>query len=70
MACLSHSGHLRVKRPIFARFADIFSSRAISELFSTASAFATTFILKAIVYEEQRALGMMRKITVTKEILN
>ena len=39
-------------------------------LFSTASASAITFILKAIVYEEQRAFGMMRKITVTKEILN
>ena len=63
-------GTLGVKRPIFARFADIFSSRAISELFSTASASAITFILKAIVYEERRAFGMMRKITVTKEILD
>ena len=63
-------GTLGVKRPIFARFADILGSRAISELFSTASAFAITFILKAIVYEERRAFGMMRKITVTKEILD
>ena len=63
-------GTLGVKRPIFARFADIFSTRAISELFSTASASAITFILKAIVYEERRAFGMMRKITVTKEILD
>ena len=30
---------------------------------------ATTFILKAIVYEERRAFGMIRKITVTIEIL-
>ena len=45
-------------------------SQAISELFSTGSASAITFILKAIVYEERRAFGMMRKITVTKEILN
>ena len=30
----------------------------------------TTFILKAIVYEEQRAFGMMRKITAKKEILD
>jgi len=36
-------------------------SRAISELFSTASASAITFILKAILYEERRALGMMIK---------
>ena len=72
-----------MKRPIVARFADIFSSperivawsflqrrtmdslrpysRAISELFSTASASAITFILKAILYEERRALGMMIK---------
>ena len=70
-----------MKRPIVARFADIFSSperivawsllqrhtmdslspysRAISELFSSAS--ALTFILKAILYEERRALGMMIK---------
>ena len=45
-------------------------SRAISELFSTALASAITFILKIIIYEEQRAFGMMRKITVTKEILD
>ena len=72
-----------MKRPIVARFADIFSSlerivawsllqrrtmdslspysRAISELFSTASASAITFILKAILYEEWRALGIMIK---------
>ena len=72
-----------MKRPIVARFADIFSSperivawsllqrrtmdslspysRAISELFSTASASAITFILKAILYEERRGLGMMIK---------
>ena len=36
-------------------------SRAISELFSTTSASAITFILKAILYEEQRALGIMIK---------
>ena len=36
-------------------------SRAISELFSTALASAITFILKAILYEERRALGMMIK---------
>ena len=36
-------------------------SRAISELFSTASASAITFILKAILYEERPALGMMIK---------
>ena len=36
-------------------------SRAISELFSTVSASAITFILKAILYEERRALGMMIK---------
>ena len=36
-------------------------SRAISELFSTASASAITFILKAILYEERRALGVMIK---------
>ena len=35
--------------------------QAISELFSTASASAITFILKAILYEERRALGMMIK---------
>ena len=34
-------------------------SRAISELFSTASASATTLSLKAILYDERRALGMM-----------
>ena len=33
----------------------------ISELFSSASASAITFILKAILYEERRALGMMIK---------
>ena len=37
--------------------------------FFTASASVITFILKAIVYEEWRAFGMMRKITVMKEIL-
>ena len=36
-------------------------SQAISELFSTTSASAITFILKAILYEERRALGMMIK---------
>ena len=34
-------------------------SRAISELFSTASASATTLSLKAMLYDEQRAFGMM-----------
>ena len=43
---------------------------AISELFSIASASVITFILKAIVYEEQRAFGTMRKITARREILN
>ena len=38
-------------------------------LFSTASASAITFILKAILYEEQCALGMIMKITATKGIL-
>ena len=92
IACSSSSGHLGVKRLVFAPLADILSSpevivawsrlrrrtmdslspqsQAISELFSSASASATTFILKAIVYEERRAFGMMRKITVTKEILD
>ena len=46
------------------------SQLAISELFSTASASAITFILKAIIYEERRAFRMMRKIIVTKEILD
>ena len=41
-------------------------SWAISKLFSTASASTITFILKAIVYKEWRAFGMMREITVTK----
>ena len=36
-------------------------SRVISELFSTASAYTITFILKAILYQERRALGMMIK---------
>ena len=36
-------------------------SRAISKLFSTASASVITFILKAILYEERWALGMMIK---------
>ena len=36
-------------------------SRAISELFSTTSASVITFILKAILYEEWCALGMMIK---------
>ena len=45
-------------------------SRAISELFSTASASAITFILKAILYVERRALGMMIKVTATKGILD
>ena len=36
-------------------------SQVISELFSSASASAITFILKAILYEERRALGMMIK---------
>ena len=67
ITCSSRSGHLAVKQPIFA---DILSSRAISELFSTASASAITFILKAVIYEERRAFGMVRKIPVTKEILD
>ena len=45
-------------------------SQVIFELFSTASASAITFILKVIVYKERRAFGMMRKITVMKEILD
>ena len=83
ITCWSSSGYFRVKRPIVACFADIFSSperivawsllqrrtmdllspysRAISELFSTTSASVITFILKAILYEEWRALGMMIK---------
>ena len=41
----------------------------ISEWFSTASASVITFILKAIVYKEQCAFGMMGKlITVMKKI--
>ena len=36
-------------------------SRAISELFSTTSASAITFILKDILYEERCALGIMIK---------
>ena len=92
ITCWSSSGYFGVKRPIVARFADIFSSperivawsllqrrtmdslspysRAISELFSTASASAITFILKAILYVERRALGMMIKVTATKGILD
>ena len=45
-------------------------SQVIFELFSTASASAITFILKVKVYKERRAFGMMRKITVMKEILD
>ena len=45
-------------------------SWVISELFSTASASVINFILKAIVYKEQCAFGMMRKITEMKEILD
>ena len=85
IACSSSSGHWGVKQPIFACFADILSlperhhctmdslspqSQVIFELFSTASASAITFILKVIVYKERRAFGMMRKITVMKEILD
>ena len=45
-------------------------SLAICELFSTASASAITFILKAMEYAERRAFGMTIKITATKEILD
>ena len=37
--------------------------------FCTVSASTITFILKAIVYQEQCAFGMMRKITGTKELI-
>ena len=87
IACSSSSGHLGVKRPIFARLADILSlperivawsrlqhrtmdSLIIHNLKRFPSCFPSTFIPKVIVYEEWRAFGMMRKITVTKEILD
>ena len=41
-------------------------SRAISKLFSTASASVVTFILKAILYKERWALGMMIKGTLKR----
>ena len=43
-------------------------SRAISELFSTASASAITFILKAILYEERRDERDTRSIDTLKRL--
>jgi len=49
-----------INKLIFLFFIFLYS-QAVSELFLTASASTTTLSLKAILYDEQRAFGMMNR---------